>query len=140
MVAERHRGGRVITIEDRKPAQRTQHPERLGEGAFGTGHVSQRRVKDDDIEGFVLERQGSSVGLSEGEVRPVRGQLAGLAQQGGRHIDTYHRADIRPEGKCPRQHPRTAAHLKYARIGGEGDVGEEGLAHLPLLRVSSSCL
>jgi hypothetical protein len=96
--------------------------------------MDQRRAEDDDIEGFVLEGQTPSVGLPEGEVGQSRGQLAPC--RAGRALHRpHHRTNVRPASERPREHPRPAAHLQHARIRGEKDVGEEGVAHLLLARV-----
>jgi hypothetical protein len=102
--------------------------------------VGQRRVEDDDIEGFILEGQGPGVGLLKGEVGQVRGQVAGFAQQRGRHVDAHHLADVGQAGKRPRQHPRLAAHLKYVRVREEGHVGEEVAAQGLLPRIGATSL
>src|SRR5829696_559078 len=56
------------------------YSQRLGERSFGTGHVGQRRVEDDHVEGLLLERQDTSVGFSEGDVGQICGEVAGPAE------------------------------------------------------------
>ena len=55
---ERERHRRVVAVEHREPAARSQHAVRLGQRTLALGDVAQRRVEDDHVEARIVERRG----------------------------------------------------------------------------------
>ena len=116
MVAERHRRGRVVTVERGQRATVPQDAIGLGKRALGLGHMAQRRVEEDRVEHLVREPERPRVGLLEADVGHIGGQLAGLVQERSGQVDPDHGPVLRPAGEQTRENPCPAPHLQQLRL------------------------
>ena len=127
--------GGVVAIEGSQPAAGAEHPERLSEHPFGSGHVRQYPVHD-HIEGRVRERQVAPVRLLERQVRDAGAELAGLGQQDRRRVHAEDLAHLRTGSQQAADRAGAAPDLQHAGVGRKGDIGQVGRDHGLLLRVA----
>ena len=128
--------GGVVAVEDREGAIPPEHPGGLGKGELGLGHVTERRMEDDDVQRLVLERERTCIALDEREIGKVAGELATLREKDRRRIDADDRSDARMGRQRTRHGPASAAHLGDTRVSRKLDVREVRVAHVALLWVA----
>ena len=93
-ISDRDRRGRVIAVENRKPASRAEHPECLCKGFLRFRNVAQGRVKQHSIEATIRARESTAVGLLKREVLDRPCQFSCLGDEDRRGIDPEGLRDI----------------------------------------------
>ena len=91
--------------------------------------MGERRVKDDDVEPRIAERQRAAVRLLKGDVRHVGGQLSCPLQQRRRWVDADDGLDTRQPGKAPRQDAGATPDVQHAGTGRKRHIGKKSLPH-----------